>query len=63
MTTYKIVRSFHPSEDKPDKIIKTGLTLEEAQEHCQDDNTSSSTADDETRAANPGEWFDGYAHE
>lgn len=38
--TYKIVRK-HFDESHPDhnKLIKTGLTLEEAQEHCSDDST------------------------
>ena len=39
---YKIVRMFF-NDDIPTKIIKTGLTLEEAQNHCKDDETSSTT--------------------
>jgi len=49
MTLYNIVRSYHPSLDKRDRIVKRGLTLEQAQEHCRDP---------KTRKA--GEWFDGY---
>ena len=49
METYSIIRSYHPSLDKADKIIKTGLTLEQAQAHCRNP---------KTRKA--GEWFDGY---
>ena len=50
---YKIVR-FCFDDNDPDhrKVIKTGLTLEEAQDHCQRD---------DTREA--GVWFDGYYQE
>jgi hypothetical protein len=49
MSTYKIIRFYQ--DDRPNKIIKRGLTLEEAQEHCNDPATSG-----------PG-WFDGYNEE
>lgn len=52
MTTYKIVRSFHPSLDKSGRIIARGLTLEEAQSHCKNPKTRKD-----------GEWFDGYESE
>ena len=45
---YNIVR-FYSKEGKPSKIVKRGVTLKEAQEHCQRD---------DTRKA--GVWFDGY---
>jgi hypothetical protein len=50
--TYKIVR-FTYEEDHPDnhKVIKEGLTLEEAQEHCQREDTHGEG------------WFDGYERE
>lgn len=50
---YKIVR-FTFDENHPDnhRVIKTGLTLEEAQEHCQRDDTREK-----------GVWFDGYDEE
>jgi len=48
MKTYKIIR-FRQGEET--KTIQTGLTLEEAQAHCQDD---------ETRGDG---WFDGYTEE
>lgn len=50
--TYKIVR-FMFDEGHPDhrKIIATGLTLEEAQEHCNSDDTHGDG------------WFDGYEEE
>jgi hypothetical protein len=51
--TYKIVRYYsdfdHP---KHGKVIRRGLTLEEAQAHCQDEATHE-----------PGVWFDGYTEE
>jgi len=48
MTTYKIIR-FRFGREK--QTIQTGLTLEEAQAHCQDNETH---GDD---------WFDGYTEE
>lgn len=63
--TYKIVRVFR---DKPGKkwVIKTGLTLEEAKEHCSSLQTSSRTAtgvktDMLTRQHGP--WFDTFTEE
>jgi len=55
MERYEIFRSFaphHPTRpNETESAIRTGLTLEEAQEHCRDDNTHSS------------DWFDGYRKE
>ena len=48
MAKYKIIRFFSSKKEKP-KVIKTGLTLKQAQEHCSDPKT-----------CNPGKWFDGY---
>ena len=45
---YRIYR-YYRQEGKRAKLIKTGLTLEEAQSHC---------SDEKTRKA--GVWFDGY---
>lgn len=65
MTTYKIVR-YYQRDGRRNRVIKRGLTLEEAQAHCNDPETSSTTA---TRAAakrlteNRGAWFDGYTAE
>jgi hypothetical protein len=56
--TYRIVRYFFNGESE---IIETDLSLEEAQEHCNDPETSSRTAtgmDDYTAEVGP--WFDGY---
>lgn len=65
MTTYKIIRFFQ-REDIPNEVIETGLTLEQAQEHCEDPNTSSRTAMAKWAKAitkNCGAWFDGYREE
>lgn len=55
--TYKIIRFFF---NKPSIVIKTNLTLEEAQKHCNDPETSSTTCKN-----NPYKipWFDGYEKE
>ena len=59
---YKIVRMYL-DENVSDRTIKSGLTLEEAQAHCKDPETSSSTC---TKAAGLrrtkqyGDWFDSY---
>jgi hypothetical protein len=45
------------------RTIKTGLTLEEAQAHCRDPETSSSTCTSyagRKRTERKGPWFDGY---
>jgi hypothetical protein len=61
--TYKIVRGFFKGGKR---TIKRGLTLEEAQVHCRDPETSSKTC---TKAAGlrrtrqQGPWFDGYERE
>ncbi len=58
---YKVVRHFFNSNRK--LTVKTGLMLEEAQAHCQDPETSSSTctkSDARRRTRQYGPWFDGY---
>lgn len=57
MTTYTIIRHRAQGENE---VTATGLTLEEAQEHCHDPETSSSTCSEDTAASEPGQWFDGY---
>jgi hypothetical protein len=52
MTTYRIERHYAPPRDREPETIETGLTLEEAQEHCQSE---------DSREA--GVWFDGYTEE
>jgi hypothetical protein len=53
MSTYKIVRKYadfnHPDNDM---VVDEGLTLEEAQEHCSDPDTSEK-----------GVWFDSFYKE
>lgn len=58
---YKIVRHFF--NDNRTRTIATRLTLEEAQAHCKDPNTSSRTARSTVaiqRTRQHGPWFDGY---
>jgi len=61
--TYKIVR-FHFNDQKWKPLtMKKGLTLEEAQSHCKDPETSSSTCKSVRNLAyteQRGAWFDGY---
>ena len=49
--TYSIISIYHPDLNKASRIIKKGLSLEEAQAHCEDPITSTD------------EWFDGYQME
>ena len=58
--TYKIVRMFFKGGKR---TIESGLTLEEAQAHCKDPETSSKTATKyaaRKRTEQRGPWFDGY---
>ncbi len=57
--TYKIIR-FYRELHKSSRVIKRGLTLEEAQEHCSDPETSGFTCSDLNKR---GQWFDGYDEE
>ena len=57
---YKVIR-FYFNGGK--RVVKRGLTLEQAQTHCQNPETSSSTckmAVNRRRTKNRGPWFDGY---
>lgn len=56
--TYKIVR-FYRDENHHDnrRVVKTGLTLAEAQEWCNDEATHGFDGDGSV------EWFDGYMEE
>ena len=63
--SYKIQR-FYFKDEHPTETVETGLTLEEAQEHCNDPETSSSTATSAEAVARTeakGPWFDGYTEE
>lgn len=63
--SYKIIRMyFNPKI--PKRTIKRGLTWEQAQEHCKDPETSSSTCTkphNKRRTQQLGAWFDGYTEE
>lgn len=62
--TYKVIRHFYHSNRK--FTVKTGLTLKEAQEHCNDPETSSSTCTSpagKRRTRRSGPWFDGWTEE
>ena len=64
MQTYTITRLFRDSPNRT--IVKRGLTLEEAQAHCSDPETSSSTctsAEGKRRTKRSGPWFDSYSAE
>ena len=46
---YQIIRFF--KDDRPSQVMYSGFTLEQAQTHCQNPNTSGDG------------WFDGYGEE
>lgn len=50
--SYLIKRMYYPKHNRPSEVIHTGLSLEDAQSHCNDP---------KTRKA--GEWFDCYTEE
>ena len=51
-TTYKIIRFYHPDMNREKRTVKHGLSLQQAQEHCNDP---------ETRRDNV--YFDGFETE
>jgi hypothetical protein len=60
--SYKIVR-FYFNRPGYRRTIDRGLTLEEAQAHCRNPETSSSTCKlpvNRRRTRQAGPWFDGY---
>lgn len=64
MQTYKVIRFFRDSGRR--MVIGTRMTLEEAQEWCQNPETSSSTCTSpagKRRTRRSGPWFDGYTEE
>lgn len=59
---YEIVRHYFDASINK-RVIKRGLTLAEAQAHCNDPETSSSTCTNpvgKRRTRRIGPWFDGY---
>jgi hypothetical protein len=59
---YRVVRFYFDAGIRR-RIIETGLTLAQAQAHCSDPETSSSTAKGKVAKARTravGKWFDGY---
>jgi hypothetical protein len=61
MTKYMIVRFYMSGE--PEKVIRKNVSLAEAQAHCNNPETTSTTATCARSAkitAAHGEWFDGY---
>ena len=63
--TYRVVR-FYDDPDHPRLILRRGLTLDEARAHCNDPETSASTAtspEARRHTAQHGAWFDGYENE
>lgn len=62
MASYEIV-CFFAREDLPSKVVKRGLTEEEAKEHCKSPEASSKTAKSakgRARTVAYGEWFEGF---
>ena len=62
--TYKIVRFYFNGSKRT--TVATGLTLEQAQEHCKDPESSWKTctkAAGKRRTKQRGPWFDGYYKE
>ena len=66
---YKIIRFYRDRSHnfhRGRRVIARGLTLEQAQAHCGDPETSSSTctkAAGKARTRRMGPWFDGYDQE
>lgn len=64
METYRIERLYQKSDRRD--TVRCHLTLEEAQAHCRDPETSSSTCTDDEGAERTrahGAWFDSYTEE
>lgn len=62
--TYRTVR--HYFNPRASRTLRRGLTLEQAQAHCQDPESSSETCvmpQNLARTKKVGPWFDGYTAE
>ena len=65
MRTYRIVRMYQDPQWRS-RTIRRGLTLDEAQTHCSDPETSSRTCTNpggKRRTLARGPWFDAYEEE
>lgn len=66
MPAYMIIRFYKDDEELNRSKVIGGLTLEQAQAHCKDPESSSSTATGPEAVARTsafGDWFDGYEEE
>ena len=64
-TTYKVVRFFQDDDVEKETVLR-GLTMDEAQAHCKDPESSSRTATSPEalmRTEEFGAWFDGWSEE
>ena len=64
MPTYKIVRFYQNSKQR-NTVVQTGLSLKDAESHCQSEEANSTTCS-EDKAYNlrtKGPWFEGYTAE
>jgi len=62
MKYFNVVRMYF-NDELSSEVIKSHVTIEDAQIHCRDQETSSSTCEGITgieRTAKYGAWFDGY---
>jgi hypothetical protein len=66
VSTYKIVRFYKDDDELNKTVVATGLTLEQAQAHCdsyQSSSTTCTSAEGVLRTQQHGPWFDGYYEE
>lgn len=66
MPTYTVIRKYFNSRDYGPDVIATGLTLKQAQKHCNNPETSYKTCklpENVARTEKCGIWFDGYTEE
>ncbi len=70
--TYRVERFFlnggsrGPNGGSYREVVSEGLTLAEAKEHCEDDESSwktATSAEAQKRTREKGEWFDGFYEE
>ena len=65
MTTYRVVRIYERTI-VPNRIVRRGMSLEEAVAHCEDPKSNSRTAKGKhqtVRTKKYGHWHDAYAKE